>query len=51
MSLIQSLYWEFGSGVIAGDTGILLQNRGAFFSLDPAHVEPPRAAQADGAHA
>jgi len=24
--------------VIAGDTGILLQNRGAFFSLDPAHV-------------
>jgi oxamate amidohydrolase len=35
--LIQSLYWEFGSGVIAGDTGILLQNRGAFFSLDPAH--------------
>ena len=38
VSLIQSLYWEFGSGVIAGDTGILLQNRGAFFSLDPAHV-------------
>src|SRR5215510_6623092 len=37
VSLIQSLYWEFGSGVIAGDTGILLQNRGAFFSLDPAH--------------
>jgi gamma-glutamyltranspeptidase/glutathione hydrolase len=36
--LIQSLYWEFGSGVIAGDTGVLLQNRGAFFSLDPAHV-------------
>ena len=38
VSLIQSLYWEFGSGVIAGDTGILLQNRGAFFSLDPTHV-------------
>jgi gamma-glutamyltranspeptidase/glutathione hydrolase len=37
VSLIQSLYWEFGSGVIAGDTGIILQNRGAFFSLDPAH--------------
>ena len=35
--MIQSLYWEFGSGVIAGDTGVLLQNRGAFFSLDPAH--------------
>ena len=38
VSVIQSLYWEFGSGVIAGDTGVLLQNRGAFFSLDPAHV-------------
>ena len=37
VSLIQSLYWEFGSGVIAADTGVLLQNRGAFFSLDPAH--------------
>jgi gamma-glutamyltranspeptidase/glutathione hydrolase len=37
VSLIQSLYWEFGSGVIAGDTGVLLQNRGAVFSLDPVH--------------
>jgi gamma-glutamyltranspeptidase/glutathione hydrolase len=37
VSVIQSLYHEFGSGVIAGDTGVLLQNRGAFFSLDPAH--------------
>ena len=37
VSLIQSLYWEFGSGVLAGSTGVLLQNRGAFFSLDPAH--------------
>lgn len=35
--VIQSLYHEFGSGVIAGDTGVLLQNRGVFFSLDPAH--------------
>ncbi|HET7340683.1 MAG TPA: gamma-glutamyltransferase, partial [Methylomirabilota bacterium] len=26
-----------GAGVIAGDTGVLLQNRGAFFSLDPRH--------------
>ncbi len=37
VSLIQSLYHEFGSGVVAGDTGVVLQNRGAFFSLDPAH--------------
>jgi gamma-glutamyltranspeptidase/glutathione hydrolase len=37
VSLIQSLYHEFGSGVVAGDTGVLLQNRGAFFSLDPTH--------------
>ena len=36
-SLIQSLYSFFGSGVVAGDTGIVLQNRSAYFSLDPAH--------------
>jgi gamma-glutamyltranspeptidase/glutathione hydrolase len=36
-SLIQSLYFDFGSGVVAGDTGVVLQNRGAYFSLDPAH--------------
>ncbi|THF75938.1 gamma-glutamyltransferase [Cohnella fermenti] len=38
VSFIQSLYFEFGSAVTAGETGILLQNRGSFFSLDPAHV-------------
>ena len=38
VSLIQSLYYDFGSGVVAGDTGVLLQNRGTFFSLDPGHV-------------
>jgi gamma-glutamyltranspeptidase/glutathione hydrolase len=37
VSVIQSLYHEFGAGIVAGDTGVLLQNRGAFFSLDPAH--------------
>lgn len=38
VSFIQSLYFEFGSGRVAGDTGILLQNRGSFFSLDPSHI-------------
>ena len=38
VSLIQSLYFSFGSAVVAGGTGILLQNRGAYFSLDPNHV-------------
>ena len=37
VSLIQSLYHEWGSGVIAGETGVVLQNRGAGFSLDAAH--------------
>jgi gamma-glutamyltranspeptidase/glutathione hydrolase len=35
--VIQSLYHEFGAGIVAGDTGIVLQNRGTFFSLDPDH--------------
>ncbi len=37
VSLIQSLYYPFGSGVVAGSTGVLLQNRGAYFSLNPKH--------------
>ncbi|MFL4994744.1 MAG: gamma-glutamyltransferase [Microvirga sp.] len=32
-SLIQSLYWGFGSAVVAGRTGVVLQNRAAYFSL------------------
>ena len=36
VSYIQSIYWEFGSGVVLPETGILWQNRGANFSLDPA---------------
>jgi gamma-glutamyltranspeptidase len=37
VSLIQSVFFDFGSGVVAGDTGLLVQNRGSFFSLDPDH--------------
>ena len=33
VSLIQSIYWEFGSGVVLRDTGVLWQNRGVSFSL------------------
>jgi gamma-glutamyltranspeptidase/glutathione hydrolase len=33
VSLIQSSYWEFGSGVVLSDTGVLWQNRGVSFSL------------------
>ncbi|SPJ34563.1 gamma-glutamyltransferase family protein [Kushneria phyllosphaerae] len=37
VSFIQSLYWEFGSGVVLAESGILWQNRGISFSLDPEH--------------
>ena len=37
VSFINSLFDAFGSGVVAGDTGIVFQNRGSAFSLDPKH--------------
>jgi gamma-glutamyltranspeptidase/glutathione hydrolase len=40
VSFIQSLYWEFGSGVVLPRTGIILQNRGSSFSLDPKSRNP-----------
>lgn len=37
VSINQSNFQGVGSGVMAGETGVLLHNRGAWFSLDPAH--------------
>ncbi len=61
VSFIQSLYWEFGSGVVLPETGITWQNRGVSFSLDPDHhnclkphrrplhtIQPPIALLSDG---
>lgn len=38
VSYIQSIYWEFGSGCVLPATGILMQNRGASFSLEQGAV-------------
>lgn len=35
VSFIQSIYWDFGSGVVCPQTGVLFQNRGADFTLTP----------------
>jgi gamma-glutamyltranspeptidase len=40
VSYIQSLYWEFGSGCVLPRTGVLMQNRGASFSLQSGAVNP-----------
>ena len=37
VSLIQSLFAAFGAGIVAGDTGITLHNRGSGFVLTPNH--------------
>lgn len=39
VSVIQSLYFDFGSAVVVPGTGFALQNRGSSFSLDPEHVQ------------
>ncbi|TDL86894.1 gamma-glutamyltransferase [Meridianimarinicoccus aquatilis] len=35
VSFIQSVFWEFGSGLTCPDTGVCFQNRGAGFSIAP----------------
>jgi len=42
VSFIQSIYHEFGSGVVLPETGINWQNRGSSFSLDPRHLNTLR---------
>jgi gamma-glutamyltranspeptidase / glutathione hydrolase len=37
VSLIQSIFSDFGSGIVAADTGIMLHNRGALFNLTAGH--------------
>ena len=61
VSFIQSLYWEFGSGMVLPQTGVTWQNRGTSFSLDPENhnelepyrrplhtIQPPLAHLSDG---
>ena len=40
VSYIQSIFWEYGSGVVLPRTGILLQNRGTAFSLNEKAKNP-----------
>lgn len=38
ISFIQSIYWEFGSGIAMSEGGFVWNNRGVSFSLDKNHI-------------
>lgn len=40
VSYIQSIFWEYGSGCVLPSTGVLIQNRGSTFTLDPSARNP-----------
>ena len=42
VSLIQSIYQDFGSGVVPPDLGFAMQNRACLFHVDPAHANAYR---------
>ena len=42
VSFIQSIYWEYGAGIVLPETGILWQNRGTSFSLGEDGAHPLR---------
>jgi gamma-glutamyltranspeptidase len=37
VSMLQTVYFDWGSGILVGDTGLLWHNRGASFNLKPDH--------------
>ena len=37
VSMLATTYYDWGSGVTVGDTGLIWHNRGAAFSTDPSH--------------
>ncbi len=39
VSMLQSIQSQFGSSVIAGETGVLLNNRMTYWHLDPSHID------------
>ena len=51
VSFINSLYDDFGSGIVTAKTGITFHNRGKGFVTDPEHPNCIAPAQAPAAHA